>query len=201
MTTFRGVRAFAAAAILLVALTSCSDDADEPGAAPPPTPTSQSPTASPSDEPSASPSEKAAKDAEAKVREYYALVDLLRQEPKRSAKRLEAVASSVQLTAQKAFLAGQRKAGNRQVGDTKVVEVKVQSVALDELPTVVVDVCWDVSDGDVLNRQGESIVSPDRKSIGWTQLYVTNYSWDKDPEGGWRVAGGSDLEKAPCTAS
>lgn len=61
-----------------------------------------------------------------------------------------------------------------------------------------IDVCWDVSDVDVLDRTGQSVVTPERADRGWTRLIVANYSWTSDPDSGWRVAGGKDLEKSPC---
>jgi hypothetical protein len=86
--------------------------------------------------------------------------------------------------------------------------VKVQSVSLnkqdsaaDTVPTVVVDVCWDVSKVDVFGRDGKSIVGPNRPDTGWTRYTVTNYRFAADPRRGWRVASGQDLKQAPCAAS
>ena len=87
-------------------------------------------------------------------------------------------------------------------------ELKVQSVNLDnsdpdagKVPTVVIDVCWDVSKVDVLDKSGKSIVSPNRPDTGWTRYTVANYDYAADPTGGWRVATGQDLKKTPCAAS
>jgi hypothetical protein len=135
------------------------------------------------------------------VRTYFETVDLVRQDSNRPASELDAVASSSQLAAQKNLLKTQREAGLRQVGDTKLVEVKVESVSVDEPATAYVDVCWDVSDVDVVDGDGKSVVTPDRKSVGWTRFTVTNTNWEKAPTDGWRVSGGSDLEKAPCVGS
>ena len=53
----------------------------------------------------------------------------------------------------------------------------------------------------VVDKGGDSVVSPDRVTVGWTRLTVANYDWTSGLVGGWRVAGGEDLTKAPCDAS
>ncbi|WP_239455642.1 hypothetical protein [Nocardioides gilvus] len=73
--------------------------------------------------------------------------------------------------------------------------------AAGKVPTVVIDVCWDVSDVDVIDRDGASVVSPGRPDTGWTRYSVANYDYTDDPNGGWRVATGQDLKEEPCTAS
>ena len=114
----------------------------------------------------------------------------------------------MELSAQQRLLESQRRRGLRQVGDTNLVEVTVQSVNLDnsdpdagKVPTVVIDVCWDVSKVDVLDKSGKSIVSPTRPNTGWTRYTVANYDYAADPTSGWRVATGQDLKKTPCAAS
>ena len=80
----------------------------------------------------------------------------------------------------------------------------MQSVNLGDkrdVPTVQLDVCWDVSNGDVLDRDGQSIVSEDRPERGWTRYIVANHEWRSHPDDGWRVSSGRDLEKAPCSAA
>lgn len=204
MTTTRGTRSLVAAGFLLAALTSCSDDGGEPSGTPntDPTSTSSSPTATSSPaEPSLTPSEKAAQDAETLVREYYATVDLLRQDASRPASDLKSVASGTELLVQRNLLTGEREKEHRAVGDVKLVEVNVESVSLEKPVTALVDVCWDVTDADVVDRNGKSIVSPERRDVGWTRFTVTNKTWKKNPAAGWRVTGGYDLKKAPCTGS
>jgi hypothetical protein len=79
--------------------------------------------------------------------------------------------------------------------------VNVESVSLDNPATALVDVCWDVSAVDVVDGDGKSVVTPERKDVGWTRLTVTNPTWEKTPTDGWRVSGGSDLEKKPCVGT
>lgn len=199
MTTFRGARALAAAAVVMAALTSCTDEGQDPAASGTPSPSSPAPTTSSSTP--ASDSEIASEAASAVVREYFKTVDLVRQDSNRPASELNAVASSSQLTAQKNLLKSQREAGRHQIGETRLVEVKVESVSLDDPATAQVDVCWDVRDVDIVNSNGKSVVTPERKDVGWTRFTVTNATWNTTPADGWRVSGGSDLEKEPCVGS
>ncbi|QKE01792.1 hypothetical protein [Nocardioides marmotae] len=136
------------------------------------------------------------------------MVDQLRSNPAADLKKLKSVATSAQLNAVTTLIGRSRDEGQRQTGRTAINELKVQSVNLDnsdpkagKIPTVVIDVCWDVSKVDVLDKSGKSIVSPDRPDTGWTRYTVANYDYAAAPTGGWRVATGQDLKKAPCAAS
>ena len=162
-------------------------------------PNSPAPTTSPSTTPSEG--ETASSAAAVVLRKYFATVDLLRQDPKRPASELNAVAASTELMAQKNLLKSQRGDGMRQVGDTKLVELEVESVSLDKPATAIIDVCWDVSDVDVRDADGKSVVTAERKDVGWTRFTVTNKKWPTAPADGWRVSGGSDLEREPCVGS
>jgi hypothetical protein len=139
---------------------------------------------------------------------YYAVVDELRADPASDLKPLETVATSAQLNAIQTLVRRQHQRGQRQNGATAIGELKVQSVTLDNsdpdagtVPTVVIDVCWDVSKVDVLDKSGKSIVSPNRPDTGWTRFTVANYEYAADPTGGWRVATGQDLKQTPCATS
>jgi hypothetical protein len=199
MTTFRGARAVTAAVLLMTALTSCTDEGQDPAATGTPSPSSPAPTTSSSTPPSES--EIASEAASATVRRYFETVGQVRQDPKRPASDLDAVASSTQLLAQKRLLKRQRADGLHQVGITQVVRLKVQSVSLDDPATAVIDVCWDVNGVDVVDGSGRSVVTPERKDVGWTRFTVTNATWETAPTDGWRVSGGSDMEKEPCVGS
>jgi len=197
----------ATAALLLAAAPSCAGGGDnDPAASRSSAPSSRAPTPSPMTPQSES--QKASDAATALVEKYYATVDKLSQDPEARLDQLSSVATSLQLSAQRKVLQNQRKNGQRQTGATEVILVKVQSVNLDnsdsksgKVPTVEVDVCWDVSNVDVVDSDGKSVVSPGRPDTGWTQLSVTNYHFDNDPANGWRVATGEDIERASCEAS
>ena len=203
MTKFSGTFSVATAVFLLAAMAACGSDSDA-DPAPEPTASASSPSSAPTSS-AGSPEHSAATAAEVAVGDYYALTDLLLQDDAVSLDRLEEVAISTQLSAQKNFLTTERAAGTQQRGDTKIVETKVQSVNLDNsdpkagrVPSVTIDVCWDVSEVDVVDASGKSMVPADRPDRGWTRLTVANYTWDNDPDTGWRVAGGEDLKKSPC---
>lgn len=205
MIKSQGAFSVATAVLLLAVMTACGSDAD-PDSTPPPSPSVSETVASPSPSPT-SPEDEASASAVEAVTAYYSTIDSLRQDTEAPINNLEAVAVSTQLSAQQKFLASQRNDGLHQVGDTKVIETKIQSVSLDNsdpsagrVPSVTIDVCWDVSGADLLDTDGKSVVPADRADRGWTRLTVANYSWETDPEGGWRVAGGKDVEKAPCAA-
>jgi hypothetical protein len=204
MTNSRGVLSLATAALLLVAGTSCAnDDGDptEPRSNPPASsPSSSSPTPT-------SPSESASAHATETVRDYYAVRNELRRDPTEPLSLLKSVAISTELTTQQTLFNRERKQGLHQTGETKVVELQVQSVNLDnsdpqagKVPTVQIDVCFDVSGVDVLDADGESVVTPDRPDTGWIRYSVANYQWATDPDGAWRVASSQDIERTPCDA-
>lgn len=203
-----GLTFLATGTLLLAVVSACSDD-DADGSPADPTSTATSSATDPMTSASAtSPSDAATAAATALMETYYAVVDELGADPGSDLTRLESVATSTQLTAQRTFISRQHEQGRRQTGKTTIGTLTVQSVNLDnsdpnagKVPTVVVDVCWDVSNVDVLDESGSSIVPPDRPDTGWTRYTVANYDYAADPTGGWRVATGQDLEQAPCAAS
>jgi hypothetical protein len=118
---------------------------------------------------------------------------------------LSKVETSTQLSADRHLLEAERSKNLRQVGDTEVADTSVESVNLNnsdpdagKVPTVTIDVCWDVSEADLVDPSGESVVSPDRADIGWTRYIVANYDYRTDPLTGWRVASARDLKQPPC---
>lgn len=205
MTNARRSLALVVAALAVSTLAGCSED---PASTTPPTELTSSSTPSPTTTTTEPPSdgELAEQAASQVLRDYYATVDRLRQDATQPLGQLKAVANGGQLAAQTLFTRNQREAGNRQTGGAQVIELVVQSVNLDtsgkgQVPTVQVDACWDVSAVDVLDRDGNSIVTPTRPERGWTRYTLANHEWKASPQNGWRVVSGSDLEKAPCSAA
>jgi hypothetical protein len=197
-------KALATAALLLVAGAGCSGDRDDTPSSAPSTPVPSTPSSS------APPtqSELAGQRADALVREYFNVLDALRQQSSRPLRLLSTVATSTQLSAQKKLVQRERSEGLRQVGDTKVGDLSVQAVNLDNsdpaagrVPTVTVDVCWDVSHADLVDESGRSVVSSSRPSRGWTRYTVANYHWSNNPDAGWRIATSQDLKKPPCASA
>ena len=208
MTRSLGVKAWATGTALLVAVTGCANSVSDAGAPPSPSVSQSSPRSTPASTSPPSESEIASASGEAVVRRYFVVLDGLRQNPAAPSKQLASVATSTQLAAQRRLLTNERGDGLRQVGATRVADLTVQSVDLDNsdpsagrVPTVTVDVCWDVSDVDIIDESGKSVVTPDRASTGWTRYTVANYHWSNNPSDGWRIATGKDLKQAPCAAS
>lgn len=201
-----GLISSATGMLMLAAVSACGGtDADPPATVEPSSTSPRSPTTSAS---LRSPSDEASADATEAVRNYFTVVDQLRSDAAAALKKLRSVATSAQLNAVETLIGRQREEGQRQTGTTAINELTVQSVNLDnsgpkadKVPTVVIDVCWDVSKVDVLDKSGKSIVSPDRPDTGWTRYTVANYTYAADPTGGWRVATGQDLKQTPCAAS
>ena len=100
MTTSRGARAIAAAALLLVAMTSCANDGQDPAANASPTPSSSTPTPTATATPP-SDTELASEAASATLRKYYDVRNQLRQNPSRPLSLLDQVAISTELAAQR----------------------------------------------------------------------------------------------------
>ena len=194
----------AVAALLLVAGAACSDE-ESPGQGTP-SPSSSSSAPQPSQTPTESEAASAA--AISAVRSYYELRDRLRREPRTPLSQLKQVTISGELTAQRALFRRERERGWRQVGATRLHTVRVEAVDLaggdpesGDVPSVRVDVCYDVASVDVLDAEGNSIVAAGRPDTGWIRYTVANYKYADEPDRGWRVASSENLERKPCDAS
>lgn len=200
MMQFRRLLMVSTGVLALAAITSCAEN----GPATKPPSTSAESTPSPTKTTASDAATTAATDT---VRSYFAALDELRQDSQQPLEQLDRVATSTQLTADKRLIENERTEKLTQVGDTRLGETSVENVNLDnsdpdagKVPTVTVDVCWDVSDADLVDANGESVVSPDRAELGWTRFIVANYHYRTDPLTGWRVASGEDLQQPPCKA-
>jgi hypothetical protein len=196
----------ATAALLLAVTPSCTDS---PGSTPDASrvvtrasaPTTGSST-------SQSQSQRASVAATAVLLKYYDVRNKLRRDPDEALTLLDSVAISTELAAERNLFKKEREEGLHQIGETKVAQLEVQSVNLEnsdpksgKVPTVQIDLCFDVTDVDVVDAKGKSIVKPDRPDTGWIRFLVSNYRWDDDPDGGWRVASSQDIERPRCVAS
>ena len=188
--------------LALAAFTSCAQSGPDTSPTSPSTQSSSVPSGA-----QTSDTEAAAEAATKTVHNYYATLDHLRQDHSKPMDALSKVETSTQLSADRHVLDGERSKKLRQVGDTEVADTSVESVNLDnsdpdagKVPTVTVDVCWDVSEADLVDASGKSVVSPDRADIGWTRYIVANYHYRTDPLTGWRVASAQDLKQPPCEA-
>jgi hypothetical protein len=208
MTSPTGVKVWATGALLLAAISACGSTDADPDPSGSPTVVLSKPSEVGSGPAQTSPADTATADASALVRRYFAVLDAVRQSDSMPPSRLSSVMTSIELSTERRLVTRQRQQGLRQTGDTAVALLEVQSVNLDNsepsagrVPTAMVDVCWDVSNADLVGKNGQSVVSPNRADRGWTRYTVANYYWATNPSGGWRVADGQDLKKAPCAAS
>jgi hypothetical protein len=191
-------------ALALVLLTAgCADDPGDN----PKTQVTESPTPTPSK--TLSPREQFEEDAKADAQDaltlYFKVVDQVGQNPKLPLSRLGRVAISTMLGVKENSFRNWRKDGWRQTGSLEVTDMRVESVnlgnsdpAAGKVPTVVVTICTDASDVDVLDRTGKSVVLDSRPDVVTTEYTVANYSWKSDKRGGWRVAVGKDTEAGSC---
>ena len=180
MTNARRAISLATAALLLVAVTSCADDGDDPAASPTsplpvrrprrpvhPTPQSRQREAPPTRRPPSYGSTTTSGTSFGRTRASRCpMLDVSGDQH-----RADGAAEPLQ--------AASASKACHQTGETKVVELKVQSVNLDnsdpkagKVPTVQIDVCFDVSDVDVVDADGKSVVSPDRPDTGWIRFSV-----------------------------
>jgi|GEM_PF-753277 len=185
--TISGAAALAVAAA--IALTSCQSD---PEASPTPTPSPTATTTSPSPSPteaSKSPEDVAADAAVKVTRDFYAMADGSLQNPSTfNPDDFKKVAISSALTDLQNSLNFTLSNGQHQIGSTEVTEITRTSVDLnpsDEIPIVELRVCWDVSDLNVVDKDGKSVVPADRAPLGVERVGVANYDY---PDGPWQVA-------------
>lgn len=208
MTTVLGFKSWATGAMVLAAVAACGSNSSDPPTTSPASPSSTSPRAVTTSSSPTSPSEVAAANAESVVRRYYATLDQVRQDPTVPLARLSRAENGIELNADRRLITKERQQHLRQVGSIRLVSVVVQSVSLDnsdskggDVPTAQVDVCWDVSAVDLVDRKGKSVVSSTRPDQGSTRYFVTNPKWITHPSDGWRVSNGQDLKLASCSGS
>ena len=205
MTNSRGAHALATAALLLAAVSACAGSEADPPASEPPSTTDSVSTPATSEATPTTNSEAAAADASALVRSFYAVRDELRTDPTVKLTTLRSVAIGGELSAQRSLFTREREQGLHQTGRTTIAELTVEGVVLDNsdpdggrVPTVQVDVCYDVLGVDILDSNGKSVVSDDRPDTGWIRYLVSNYNFEANPSGSWRVASSQNLERPPC---
>lgn len=204
MTKRLGLISSATGILLLAVLSACGSNSADPT----PLPSGSAPTAPMSSSSPTSLSASAAANVEAVVRRYYATLDRVRQNPTLPIRLLRRTENGIEFTADHRLVTSERKRHLRQVGSVHLVSVVVQSVNLDssnangvKAPTAQVDVCWDVSAVDVVDKNGKSVIPSSRPDQGSTRYFVTNPRWSTHPSDGWRVSNGQDLKLASCSAS
>jgi len=162
---------------------------------PQPTPTPSSPSQSTTANPSATPSQSTTASrsatpsipgseaaAIARTKGYVAMLDKLSSNPKANLDQLSTVARGKAADKWRQIILDDRSAGRRQTGTTKLTRLSAKAGSSDQ--RWLVTMCLDVSNVDVVDRDGKSVVSknrPDRVRDGLTldqdpsssQWYVT----------------------------
>lgn len=173
-------------------------DATPTDATSPTATTSPSPSPSPSE--SKTPEEEATELAEQAVRDYYDVEAAAMQDPENfKQEELKDVAISSALTDLQNQLSAARGLGQHAIGATKIVEIKDPEVNLepkDDVTNIVFLVCYDVSDLNIVDEDGKSVVPTDRKDTGVKRVGVANYKYPAADQ--WRVAFTEYKEKLQC---
>lgn len=193
---------------LILALAGCSAE-DDPNAEGTPTSTS-TPTPTSTATKTLSPQERLEKnakaDAQATLTRYFRVLDQIGQDPEVPLSRLKKVAIGSLLLGQEARFQKWRQDGWVKTGSIEMTDMRVDELSLGnsdpavgKVPYVVLTVCTDASDVDVVDRSGKSVVLDSRPELLTTRYSVANHSWNIDPRGGWRVESGKDQEIGSCT--
>jgi hypothetical protein len=186
-----------AAAGAVVLLGSCTTDGD-PGAASTPSNTAPltapSPTAEPTPEPTMLSPEEAEERAQAAVEAYLALFDDLDADPDTDLAELGQVAHGRALDWATHQITARRMAGHTGVGVQVASDFTVTAVNLDaddsaevDYPSVELTACVDISNTDIVDEDGNSVVPADRLDRVLVDYIVWNIGWPDDQE--WRVVG------------
>jgi len=132
--------------------------------------------------------------AQVAVADYYQVLNELSADPGADLSILKDVAISSGLVDAETEVNFDRSRDRRQIGATKVASISVTNVTLQfapdttppTIPTVQLDVCYDVSEVDVVDINGDSVVKSDRPDTGLARLGVANYDWPEPT--GWKIA-------------
>jgi hypothetical protein len=180
-------------AALVVALAAgCTGDTTPPS----PVTTSATPTppTTPTPTPTPTPEGEAALRAEEVVRAYLrAQTDCLTDPPTTEITCFDAVGIGTELVNLKNALTSAQTMKTRVVGQIVVASLDLKGVDLTTdpaasppvVPTVVFDVCADVSGYNVVDRDGQSVVPPNRPAK--SPLEVSVYNYEFPDQSTWRV--------------
>lgn len=194
--------ATAAALLLAMALTGCGGDNQPTTPSTSATPSTVEPSATPTE--SLSPAEQATQDATAALERFHALEARIsqRRAPVRALRR---VAIGSALIYETRIRQQARDRGWTTVGKTRYEILKVLNVNLDNsdpqngrAPHVEFRVCVDVSNVDVVDEGGKSVVLPARMDRSIGTYTVTNYHYDRAPANGWKVSVRTIRGTDPC---
>jgi hypothetical protein len=185
------VAAVGAAAVGVVLLTG-GDGTPQAAPTTPPAPVTSSPAPSPTVSVPPTPEDLAAEQAKARYLDYLRVTREVAQAGYVDLAAYDAVAIDPHTGV--LLRSAQQNAGLRSTGDAEVVSLTVQSVDLDppgEYPSVRLLACLDVSQVDVLDATGKSVITPDRVNRFRSEAVVQNIpegAFSDGREPGWYVA-------------
>jgi len=192
------------AALVAVLTASCTGDTTPPS--PVTTSATSTPsTTSPKPTPTPSPEDEAALRAGEVVRAYLrAQTNCLTDPPTTEITCFDPVAIGTELVNLKNALTSAQAMETRVVGDIAVASIQLQGVDLTNdaaasppvVPTVVFDVCADVSGYNVVDKAGQSIVPPNRAAASPLKVSVYNYEYPHQTQ--WRVGYVVPAEDLAC---
>lgn len=203
MTTRPARRLTAAAGIAALALlvSSCTGQ-DDPVAEP--TPSSAAPTTSAPTSSSVVPvsaEDQAVAEATELVTAYYAEIDRVNIDPNADANTLRDVTANEAFDLQLRTALQTKARGLTQIGNVRVLDVTPFSIDLSsdataqppKYPTIVMDTCIDVSEVNVVDAEGKSVVASTRPPQSAARVDVVQFDF------GWRV---NKIQSAgqPCEA-
>jgi hypothetical protein len=193
------VCAIAGAVCITLALGACSGDdpastPTTPNTAPPLT--ALSPSLVPSSAPAALTPAEAEARAQAAVEDYLALFAEISADPQRDLAELETVARDRALDWATHQITTWRNAGQTGVGAQIASDFRVTAVDLDPdksevgYPSVALTACVDLSNTDLIDENGNSVVPADRPDRVLVDYTVANIGWPDDQQ--WRVVRDDD---------
>ena len=194
------------AALVVVLAASCSGDTTPPSpdtTSATSTPSTATPTPAPT--PTPSPEDAAALRAEEVVRAYLrAQTDCLTDPSTTEITCFDPVAIGTELVNLKNALTSAQAMETRVVGEIAVASIELQGVDLTSdpaasppvVPTVLFDVCSDVSGYNVVDKAGQSIVPPDRAAMSPLEVSVYNYEYPNQTQ--WLVGYVVPAEDLAC---
>ena len=155
--------------------------------------------------PTTSPQDAAAAQAEEVLRAYYRAQTTCFADPvKSSLTCFDQVAIATELNNMHNALGGAKQMQTRVTGDIALLSVKRKSVDLMNnvaatppvVPEVVLTVCTDVSNYNIVDKDGKSIVPSDRKPHVLVNASILNYKYPAPTQ--WRVGLVTPVKDGPC---
>jgi len=200
----RRTRCVLVAALVGVLAAGCTGEPD-PTATRTTSAMSTPPATSPTPTPTPSPEDEVALRAEEVVRGYLrAQTDCLTDPPATEITCFDSVAIGTELVNLKNALTSAQAMGTRVTGALVVDSIELRGVDLTSdpaasppvVPTVVFGVCAAVSGYNVVDKDGHSIVPPDRAAISPLKVSVYNYEYPDQTQ--WRVGYVVPAEDLAC---